>query len=160
MEIERKWLCDWDKVPKGMNLRDCLSIIQNYLIAGEDEVRIRKQTSLMTGDVKFFVTVKSGTGLVRQEAEVEIVEGTFDWLQAMAGTTALLKDRFVVQDEAVGEFIVDMYYDQKLNIIEKEFPDEESAKQFVPPEWFGKEVTDDPGYKAKHLWKTMNGVDL
>ncbi|NGQ95336.1 hypothetical protein G3578_09230 [Brevibacillus sp. SYP-B805] len=159
-KIARKWLCNWESVPKGMNLQDCLSIIQNYLMASDMEVRILKQTSLKTGEEKFFVSIRSEMGLVRQETEVEIAEGTFEWLYAITGTNALLKDRFVIQEETVGEFNVDMYYDQKLNIIGKEFPDAETAKQFIPPAWFGEEVTDNSKFKAQSLWKELNGVEF
>ena len=36
-------------------------------------------------------------------------------------------------------------------MVEVEFPDEESAKAFNPPEWFGEEVTFDDRFKNNYL---------
>jgi CYTH domain-containing protein len=38
-----------------------------------------------------------------------------------------------------------------LMVAEVEFPSEEAARAFVPPAWFGREVTNDSRYKNRRL---------
>ena len=40
-----------------------------------------------------------------------------------------------------------------LIIAEVEFPTVEAANAFVPPEWFGEDVTEDPAYSNSNLSK-------
>jgi adenylate cyclase len=42
-----------------------------------------------------------------------------------------------------------------LEVVEVEFADKDEAEAFVPPPWFGREVTEDAGYKNASL--AMNG---
>ena len=47
-----------------------------------------------------------------------------------------------------------------LVVCEVEFPNEDEALSFVPPEFFGKEVTSDKRYKNKNLASTGKIPDL
>lgn len=51
---------------------------------------------------------------------------------------------------------IDSYHDIKgLMVVEVEFPTIEEAESFVPPEWFGNDITEDDTYKNQALWKTI-----
>jgi CYTH domain-containing protein len=43
-----------------------------------------------------------------------------------------------------------------LLLAEVEFNTKEEAAEFIPPLWFGKEVTYDENFKNKNLWKKLN----
>lgn len=49
--------------------------------------------------------------------------------------------------------VVDEGTENEFMYAEVEFPDEESAKEFIPPAWFGAEHTNDPLRKMKYVWR-------
>src|SRR5262245_28452310 len=78
VEVERKWLVQDLPDLSGVETKE---VIQGYIAVGADgtEVRLRQT------DGKFFVTVKSGGVLVRDEIELEL---TKDQFEALWGVTA------------------------------------------------------------------------
>jgi len=145
-EIERKFLIS--SLPDDLDQYPYRDILQGYVVIAEDgtEVRLRKK------DDKFFLTVKSGGGKIRDESETEMTQDQFD---AMWGTTEgkrLEKRRyFIPYKDAILE--LDVYGGdlEGLIVVEVEFSSEELSEQFDLPAWFGEETTEDNRYKNQSL---------
>jgi adenylate cyclase len=144
-EIERKFLVR--QLPGTLGTSPAEDINQGYL-AVEDtaEVRLRRR-----GD-RAQLTVKGGTGLERTEVEVELSDEQFDELWPLTAGRRISKVRHYLRTD--GECIeVDVYAGALSGLIvaEVEFGDDRRARDFEAPDWFGEEVTGDPGYANKSL---------
>jgi adenylate cyclase len=144
MEVERKFLVSR---PPDLGGATTDEIEQGYLAIGSDgEVRVRRK-----GD-RLLLTAKRGSGLSRQEAEIELDPRSFDELWAMTEGRRLQKRRHVIP---LGELKIEMdVYGGDLEglvVAEIEFPSEEEAKAFEPPGWLGEEVTGDHRYLNETL---------
>ena len=137
MEIERQFLVE--KLPQ---LPDTYEELQQGYISLLPEIRIRR-----IGDSHFILTVKRGAGLVREEWETDISRQEYENLAARlyTGTRMIEKRRYhiALQDGLVAELHVHGGHLAGFNYVEVEFSTVEKAKAFVPPEWFGREVTED-----------------
>jgi adenylate cyclase len=144
MEVERKFLVGRLPDVAGADSDD---IEQGYLAIGsEGEVRVRRKGEML------LLTAKRGSGLSRQEAEVEIDRESFDVLWSLTEGRRLAKRRYVVP---LGELRIelDVYRGdlEGMIVAEIEFASEEDAKAFDPPDWFGEEVTGDHRYMNETL---------
>lgn len=145
-EIERKFLLT--KMPETV-LHSTTCIRQGYISQSRNSVEIRLRQK---GDL-FFMTFKRGQGLVRDEAEIRIDEANFNYLWPLTQGRQVEKQRSkVVLDSGltaeIDEFSSAL---SGLFLCEVEFGDQEQAKAFVPPQWFGAEVTEDGRYKNNAL---------
>jgi adenylate cyclase len=142
-EIERKFRVERvpDALGAGVPLR------QAYLaLDGDVELRVRSQ-----GEAHV-LTVKGGRGIERTEIELAIDEQQFDELWALAGDRHLEKTRYRVPvGDASAE--LDLYRGRLsgLAVVEVEFRSREQADAFVPPPWFGDELTGRPGWSNAEL---------
>ncbi|OHA58854.1 MAG: hypothetical protein A2571_00515 [Candidatus Vogelbacteria bacterium RIFOXYD1_FULL_44_32] len=150
-EIERKfWLptmpplvvyVDHNQVP-------CLFIEQAYLPAEEGETRVRRSGR------KYFLTVKKGEGLVRQETEVELPRVIYDSLRPLAVGRTVNKNRYFFK---FGQLVLELDeytgYLAGLVVLECEFKTEEEAHNFTLPDWakLAVDVTSDKRFKNKSL---------
>lgn len=140
-EIERKFLIR--KLPEQLDQFPYQEIEQGYLVATLDgrQVRLRRRGSART------LTFKTADGAVREEREIELGQDQFDVLWPATAGKRLTKTRYEVPWK---NFLVeiDVYHGINNGIIvaEVEFNDEEACEKFVPPDWFGEEVTGDPRY--------------
>ncbi|HBR81035.1 MAG: Adenylate cyclase [Candidatus Uhrbacteria bacterium GW2011_GWE2_45_35] len=145
-EIERKFLIK--TLPENLSKYPHKDIEQGYLALDADGtvVRLRRK-----GD-KFFETVKKGFGLVRTELEVEISGEQFEAFWPTTVGKRLEKTRYEIPGE-YGTIELDIYGGRLEGVItaEVEFDSAEAANSFVPPEWFGLEVTDDLRYSNHSL---------
>ncbi|MEE4273245.1 MAG: CYTH domain-containing protein [Thermoanaerobaculales bacterium] len=144
VEVERKFLVD--EVPND-DMGAGAEIIQGYLAVGDgEEVRLRAKKG------RCFLTVKRGSGLERAEVEVVIDREQFDPLWPATEGRRVEKTRYEVP---VGSLTaeLDRYHGalDGLLTVEVEFPSVEEAASFDPPEWFGREVTDDARFKNQRL---------
>jgi adenylate cyclase len=144
MEVERKFL-----VPDPPDLDGTKSdeIEQGYLATGADgEVRLRRKGE------KLLLTAKRGSGISRDEAEVELDREAFERLWPLTQGRRLHKRRHIVP-EADTEIELDVYEGGLTGLVvaEIEFPSEEEARRFEPPEWVGEEVTGDERYLNETL---------
>ena len=153
MEIERQFLVD--RLPQLP--ADCEFLRQGY-VALFPEIRIRQ-----IGDSHFWLTVKRGAGLVREEWETEISRQEFESLseRLCPGTCMIEKRRYKIPlaDGLVAELHVHAGHLTGFNYVEVEFSDVEGAKKFVPPTWFGREVTDDVRFSYGTLAQAR-GMDI
>lgn len=145
-EIERKFLVDEE--PPGLEDRERKEIEQGYLaIDAEAEVRIRRAGADCT------LTVKRGAGESREEYEVAIEPSQAEVLwQACAGRQ-LRKRRYVVPLEDGLRAELDVYAGELagLRVVEVEFRSAAHAAAFVPPPWFGRELTGDRRFANQAL---------
>ena len=151
IEIERKFLVG--NLPADLAEHDKKTIRQGYLIVTDDgtELRVRQK-----GD-HFFQTIKSGEGLSRTEIEIELTRAQFDALWPHTENRRVSKIRHTVPlGEHTAEVDVFSGALDGLILVEVEFATEAASGQFVPPNWFGEEVTENKGYKNKRL--AVSGV--
>jgi CYTH domain-containing protein len=147
-EIERKYLVD--ALPDAATLGPGTRIRQGYLAQdGDVEVRVRITPARSS------MTVKSGRGQRRTEVDVVLTPAEAETLWALTAPRRIDKTRYVVALAASGhhEAEVDVYAGALagLRVVEVEFPSAEAAAAFVPPAWFGREVTDDARWSNASL---------
>ena len=146
IEIEKKFLIN--NIPFNITLFPHVKIMQGYISVSPDgtEVRLRKR------DRKFFLTVKSAGGISRKEVEIKISEEQFGRLWLFTEGRRIFKTRYNIKyDNYLIE--VDCYEDDLKGFMaaEVEFKNEEDMAGFRPPEWFGKDISEDDRYKNKNL---------
>lgn len=151
-EIEFKYLVG--SLPKDYASYPHKEIYQTYLeIPGLDETntyRIRK----MNG--KYYFCIK-GNGLIsREESEEEISQQEYDLYALHKIDNPISKTRYFIPlgyDNLIAE--LDIYHDKldTLLTVEVEFDEKYDLSSFVPPSWFGKNVTEDARYKNANLAK-------
>jgi adenylate cyclase len=144
MEVERKFLVP---DPPDLGGAKAQEIEQGYLATGSgSEVRLRRK-----GD-SLLLTAKRGSGLSREEAEVELDRNAYERLWPLTEGRRLHKRRHVVPkgDLAIE---VDVFGGELegLVVAEIEFDSEDAALAFEPPEWLGEEVTGDERYLNETL---------
>jgi CYTH domain-containing protein len=142
LEIERKFLVR--SLPAGFDELPRDEIRQGY---AEDGLRFRQKGAC------FFETRKFGTGMVAEELEREITREEFEHRWPSTEGRRLEKTRTRVPLSGGLEAEIDIFKGDLsgLRYVEVEFPDVESAHAFSPPDWFGREVTDDLRYKNSSL---------
>ncbi len=140
-EIERKFC-----VQKMPDLTACtgVKISQGYIAVGENgtEVRLRRKGE------RFYQTVKQGKGVQRTEVEVELSRSQFDNLWPLTEGRRVEKVRYEMV-EGTWTIELDVYrgHLKGLVVAEVEFETLAESSRFVPPPWFGRDVTDDDRYK-------------
>jgi len=145
-EIERKFIIE--NLPRDLEKYPRHEIRQGYLAVTEDgtEVRIRHRGQ------QYFLTVKSGGSLQRDEVEIKLIRDEFSRLWPLTLGRRIEKVRYEL--EQAGNIIeLDVYGSSLKGLVtaEVEFQSFEDSESFVPPEWFGREVTQDERYKNKNL---------
>lgn len=144
-EIERKFVLSG--VPDVVDGHEPTPISQGYLAGeGDVEVRIRARE----GDR--LLTIKGGHGLVRTEVTVPLTTDQFDALWPLTEHRRVSKRRWTlrIDDREVEVDVFDGPLDG-LRLAEVEFDTTEDSATFVPPAWFGREVTDDDRYRNAAL---------
>ena len=147
MEIERKYLLD--KLPENLTAYPHKKIEQGYL-STEPVVRIRRS------DNEYYLTYKSKGLMVREEYNLPLTEESYLHLKEKADGVIISKTRYLLPlagtDLTIELDVFDAPY-EGLYLAEVEFPDETSANTFVPPAWFGKDVTYSSDYHNSTLSK-------
>lgn len=152
MEIERKYKIR--QLPEHLEQYEKKEIEQAYLCA-RPVVRIRKSND------RYILTYKSRLGLaetdctarVCQELEAELTEEAYYHLREKADGYYVTKYRYLIPLEQGLTAELDLFRGRLEGLVfaEVEFPDEEAAGQFIPPAWFGEEVSQDPRYSNQYL---------
>jgi CYTH domain-containing protein len=145
VEIERKFLVD--ELPGDLEWLDERALRQGYVaLDGDTEVRVRDDAG------EWRLTVKHGGGLLRVEEEFAIESPRGEALYALTEGRRVEKRRHrMPYGEAMLEVDVFEGALEGLVVAEVEFADEATARAFVPPPWFGPDVTDDGAYKNRAL---------
>ncbi len=150
MEIERKYLIDTP--PDGYRRWPFRQIEQAYLCTAPT-VRIRRE------DDTYYMTYKSAGLLSREEYNLPLTKEAYLHLLEKADGTVLTKKRYLKPlIEAAGgaaDLMIEMdVFEGAYNgliLAEVEFPTEEAALAFTPPEWFGRDVTFTGEYSNSRL---------
>jgi uridine kinase len=147
LEIERKFLVDLTKIPFPLDNLKKYEITQFYTeLEDKNEKRARKQNG------KYIATTKNGRGLVREESEHEISREEYLDMEKRKISSSIEKTRYEIP---FGEDTIELnIYNGSLKglaVAEVEFGSEATSRRFNPPEWFGKEVTQDRTYYNSSL---------
>lgn len=146
MEIERKFIPK--DLPEDLNQYKHHKIEQAYLNTAP-VVRIRKQ------DDEYFLTYKGGGMMAREEYNLPLNETSYNHLLEKADGNIITKTRFLIpiHDGLTAELDIFEGKFAGMLLVEVEFESVEQANSFVPPEWFGEDVTNDGRYHNSYLSK-------
>lgn len=137
MEIERQFL-----VSALPDLPAEFDTLEQGYITLVPEIRFRS-----VNHERFYLTVKRGAGLSREEWETEITAVEYANLKErlFPGTCVIRKRRYhlPLSDGHIAELFVHGGHLSGLNYVKVEFAAESEARAFTPPLFFGREVTDD-----------------
>ncbi|WP_170750832.1 CYTH domain-containing protein [Ruegeria lacuscaerulensis] len=152
-EIERKFLVA--ELP-DLSRAERAVVRQGYLTAPDDSTELRLRQK---GD-RYYLTLKGVGSLVRIEREAEISAEQFETFWPETDGRRVEKERYTGRMEDGRVFELDIFFGDlaPLRLVEVEFPSEPEALAYVPPDWFGADVTEDKRYKNKIM--AINGVPV
>jgi CYTH domain-containing protein len=154
VEIERKFLV---KAMPDLSRAQKAYIQQGYITHSNDSVEVR----LRQKDEHYFITVKSGSGMVRSEHEILIDQQQFETLWPETQGNQIEKNRWTWQlDSQTYELDVFAGALDSLVLVEVEFSSIEQAENFQPGDWFGREVTTEKCYKNKALAMNPGAIEV
>lgn len=134
MEIERKYLVK--SIPENLKDYPCRVMEQGYLNIAP-VIRIRKDND------NFELTYKSKGLMVREEYNLPLTKEAYEHLLLKIDGRLIKKRRYMIPLEGNLTVELDVFEGELAPLIlaEVEFPDEDSALSFTPPDWFGEDVT-------------------
>ena len=143
MEIERKFLIA--RLPENLDTCPCHQIEQGYLCT-DPVVRIRRQ------DDTYILTYKSGGMMSREEYNLPLTAQAYEHLKPKTDGIYISKKRYCIP---YTNYTIELDIFEKdaapLILAEVEFPSEEEARAFTPPEWFAEDVTFSPCYHNSYI---------
>lgn len=144
MEIERKFLVR--DLPADLQSYPHKELEQGYL-STDPVVRIRKSNDAYT------LTYKGSGFMIREEYNLPLTKDAYEHLKPKTDGILIRKVRYRIpyQDKYTVE--LDVFLDSlaPLLLAEVEFSSPKEADAFIPPEWFGEEVTFSPEYHNSAL---------
>ena len=144
MEIERKFLIP--KLPDDLDHYPFHLIEQGYLCT-DPVVRIRRQ------DDDYILTYKGKGMMCREEYNLPLTRESYEHLKKKIDGNLISKKRYLIPIDQALTVELDVFFSpfESLWLAEVEFPDEASANSFLPPQWFGEDVTMDGRYHNSFL---------
>lgn len=142
VEIEKKYLIT--KMPDNLNQYKYHIIEQAYLTTNP-VIRVRQE------DDSYYMTYKgkgeNDTALCHSEYNLPLTREAYDTLKSKAEGNIITKKRILIPYNNL-TIELDIFEPpfKPLTFAEVEFDSLEDANSFVPPEWFGEEVTGQPDY--------------
>ncbi len=155
IEIERKWLMEgFPNLP-----HESEEWMEQGYLTFEPAVRIRK--TCKQKETNHWLTIKGGDGLCRTEVELPLDEAQYEALQKLlAAPTA--KKRLRRYRLATGEELecsaVDETEPSAFFYAEVEFATVEEANAFSPPDFLGREVTNEAGQSMSAYCRKKAGL--
>lgn len=148
MEIERKFLIDREQLPEHLERFPCLQIEQGYLCT-DPVVRIRRQNE------DYYLTYKSKGLMAREEYNLPLSQESYLHLKPKADGIVISKTRYLIPEKNGLTIELDVFHGiyEGLFLAEVEFPSEEAANSYLPPSWFGEDVTCSSAYHNSTLSK-------
>ena len=142
MEIERKFLI---KELPDLGQYKYVEIEQGYL-STSPVVRIRRKNDA------YILTYKGSGLMAREEIEAPLTKEAYEHLLEKIDGYPITKRRYLIPlDPYTIELDVFSGHMEGLIMAEVEFPTEEEANSFTPPEWFGEDVTNDRRYHNSNM---------
>lgn len=134
MEIERKYLVKY--LPSDLENYPSKKIAQGYLNTNP-VLRIRKSND------DYFLTYKGKGMMAREEHEFPIPQEAFEHLLAKIDGILIEKTRYFIplDENLTAELDIFQGTLTPLRLVEVEFATIEQANAFLPPDWFGDDVT-------------------
>ena len=150
MEIERKYLVR--RLPDDLSKYEAKKIAQGYLCT-DPVVRIRRSND------NYYMTYKGDGLLVREEYNLPLTREAYEHLLPKIDGLLIAKTRYLIPltDRLTAELDVFEGVLSALTLVEVEFDSVEEANAFVPPEWFGEDVTESGKYHNSYL--SQHGLD-
>lgn len=158
MEIERKFLIK--ALPADLEQYPCLHIEQAYLNINP-VVRVRKENE------HYYMTYKGDGMMAREESNMALNKESYYHLRDKADGNIISKKRYLIPLEHPGfhdgfpappeDYSLTIELDvfdppfAPLVMVEVEFLSREAAEAFLPPEWFGEEVTYCKAYHNSYM---------
>lgn len=159
MEIERKFLIRPENLPDHLESFPAKELKQGYILHSP-ALRIRKESELPAGKTAYIMTYKGSGGLSRQEINIPLPEEAGEKLFSKCEGHLIEKTRYLIQsdasDHSTGRPLIvelDVFHGEFSGLIyaEVEFDTEDSARSYLPPEWFGSELTGIRGFSNSDL---------
>ena len=153
MEIERKYLIH--ELPENLTDYPFKQIEQGYLCTSP-VVRIRRS------DDKYILTYKGSGLMMREEYNLPLTKEGYEHLKPKADGILITKKRYLIPLADKLTIELDIFENElaPLMLAEVEFETMEDADRFVPPEWFGEDVTFSTDYHnstlSQHGFKKTN----
>ena len=146
MEIERKYLIP--NLPVDLNQYECRQIEQGYLNT-DPVVRIRKS------DDKYTLTYKGSGLMCREEYNLPLNADAFAHLKEKIDGILIQKKRYLIPLTEKLTIELDVFEGElaPLQLAEVEFETKKEAEDFIPPAWFGEDVTFSSKYHNSTLSK-------
>lgn len=144
MEIERKYLIH--ELPGNLTDYPFKQIEQGYLCTSP-VVRIRRS------DDKYILTYKGSGLMMREEYNLPLTKEGYEHLKPKADGILITKKRYLIPLADKLTIELDIFENElaPLMLAEVEFETMEDADRFVPPEWFGEDVTFSTDYHNSTL---------
>lgn len=161
MEIERKFTLK--KLPENLEAFPCHIIEQAYLNT-TPVVRVRQE------DSSYYLTYKGSGLMTREEYNLPLDKTSYQHLAEKADGNVISKKRYLIPLESpqfTSDFVplstpkltieLDVFAPPFAPLImaEVEFPSEEMACAFLPPDWFDEDVTMNPEYHNSNMSKKV-----
>ncbi len=148
LEIERKYILTG--LPDSLNGKPSMLIDQGWLPGTKIQERLRRTRS--AEGIRYYRTVKSGSGLVRSQVEERISKKTFEDLWPLTERKRIRKRRYKVADGNL-TWEIDRFLDRELVLAEVELPTAETEVSI--PAWLEpflvREVTTNVKYQNVNL---------
>jgi CYTH domain-containing protein len=162
MEIERKYAIH--KMPVDLAKYHYKNIEQGYL-CHNPIIRIRKSNEnyILTYKSKIGLTKQAeGSAIINNEVELPLTEEAFLTLKAKTEGNMIYKTRYLIPISNGLTVELDIFEGLLKGLIfaEVEFPDEKAANEFMPPDWFGKDLSSDRRFSNYYLSKLSSFEEL
>ena len=143
-EIERKFLIK--ELPKNLEKYKKIEMTQGYLNTNP-VVRVRRENN------DYFLTYKGSGLLSHSEYNLPLNEESFNHLLKKCDGIIISKTRYKIpiKNDLVAELDIFKGELVGLTLVEVEFKSIDEAKSFIPPSWFGEDVTSDKRYHNSYI---------
>jgi CYTH domain-containing protein len=163
-EIERKFLINELDLP-DLSLLSYMDITQGYLpdMCNSYTYRLRHVLHYscdksVVGE-EYFQTIKGKGTKMRPEYEINMMYQQFHELWPLCSEVTIHKHRYIINslNDPTEHYYLDIYKNGVLGLytVEVEFKTLEECNSFIPPDWFGVELTEDSRFSNYSL--AMNG---
>ena len=148
MEIERNFLISKENLPSNLDSYPHHKLEQGYL-STSPVVRIRKE------DDNYYLTYKSKGLMTREEYNLPLTKDSYEHLIKKADGNIITKKRYEIPDGNGYTIELDIF-EGAFNgtvIAEVEFNTIEEADNYIMPEFFTEDVTNNPEYHNSNMSK-------
>lgn len=149
MEIERKFLIK--ELPFDLSSYEKQIIAQSY-ISTDPVIRIRQKNDT------YVLEVKGKGSFAREEYALDLTREQYEGLKKKAEGLEIKKTRYLIPLSGGLVAELDIYCGHLSGFmnVEVEFKTQEEGLNFIPPDWFGEDVTYEKKYKNSYLSTQKN----